>query len=545
MFAALLMAALGLYLARARGNVRPDTGGLVFLCGCAVLLLAAYFYWVSWYVWFPADILIWSEGDFVNDIIKFSVGYPLYSPQVNNDSFTYVPGAQLLTYLLAFLAAKGSSIPVYRCIQVGFTAAAAFMAELCCRRVLRISGVRTPGGQEWLWSAFRYGALLLIATNSITNRFTHNLHGDALAQLATLTAYYLLLVYIDTGRRRTLVAMAFVGPAGFLIKQSLLIWVPWYCGFLLIWRPGWRRLAVFAGSTIGLIGATVGLCYVIWGEPFFYWVFHVLGAHGVSPLRSFQHVLDAWVYFAVGLLGGVAVLRGRQPGPLMGAWLIWLGLITLEAYTSGIAWMLNHIGPGCLIAGVWFLAGLMVVWERMAESWERPGVSDWMASGALAGSVALLFSGMGLVRIPVQPLSNDAYRYVNEIEAQFRDQASNRILLDAGSWIYARDRVVMGDRAPSIGERGSSSTGDFSGILSRIAQKHYAKILVRDFHDADFWYEHFSWPKPSGIREALRRNYQETGRIRAVTASVTGKDRAEDPYLFGEVTILEPKAPEL
>ena len=113
----------------------------MFLATASVLLLAGYFYWVSWYVSFPADILIWSEGDFVNDIIKFSAGYPLYSPQVNNDSFTYVPGPQLLTYLLAWVMGKAGSIPFYRFIQVGYTALAAWMAMLCCRRVLRMAGV--------------------------------------------------------------------------------------------------------------------------------------------------------------------------------------------------------------------------------------------------------------------------------------------------------------------------------------------------------------------------------------------------------------------
>ncbi len=44
--------------------------------------------------------------------------------------------------------------------------------------------------------------------------------------------------------------------------------------------------------------------------------------------------------------------------------------------------------------------------------------------------------------------------------------ASNdtRVLLDAGTWAYFKDGVVMKDRAPSIGERGHSQTGDFSGI---------------------------------------------------------------------------------
>jgi len=544
-FAAVLALGPGLYLARMRRESNPWTAGLTFLAASSVLLLAAYFYWVSWYVNFPADILTWSEGDFINDIIKFSVGYPLYSPQANNDAFNYPPGPQLLTYLLAWLAGKAGSISFYRAIQVGYTAAAAFLALLSCRRLLRQA--RCDLRPAWLWNAFFYAALLLMGANSITNRFSHNLHGDALAQLTALAAFYLLLVYIDTRDRRVLAAMALIAPIGFLVKQSLVIWAAWYAGFLLLWDRNWKRTLAFSAATGALTAAVIGACYAIWGQPFFYWTFTVLGSHGVSPLRSFQHVLDSWTYFAGGLLGGAAVLRFAQSKSLVGAWLVWLGLISVEAYTSGIAWMLNHIGPGCLIAGVWFLAGLAVVWSRVAAAWKArtSHAPDWIAAAAAAFSVALLFAGMGMVRIPAQPLSNDAYRYVRDIEAQFRGLPSRAVLLDAGgSWIYERDGVVMGDRAPCIGERGHSGTGDFSGILARIAAHRYSKILVRDLHEADFWYEHSTWPKPSGIRQALLDHYRETGRIPAAEPPLATRDRAEDPYLFDEITVLEPKTPE-
>jgi hypothetical protein len=186
---------------------------------------------------------------------------------------------------------------------------------------------------------------------------------------------------------------------------------------------------------------------------------------------------------------------------------------------------------------------LTVVWNNAEESWRTASAHSWIAAGAAALSVALLFNGMGLLRIPVEPLSADAYRYAADIEAQFAGHPSSQVLLDAGSWMYARERVVMGDRAPSIGERGHSLTGDFSGILSRIRAHRYARILVRDFHEPDFWYDHSTWLKPSGIRQALLDNYRETGKIRAAATPATSKDRAEDPYLFGEITILEPKIP--
>jgi hypothetical protein len=527
----MLLPVPGYYLLRMRSRAKAATAALAFLTSCAVVLLAIYFFRTAWYVFFPADFLVWPEGDFVNDILKFSVGYPLYSPQVNNDSFVYVPGSQLLTYVLARLAGQAGSIPFYRVIQVAYTLAAAGLALLCCRRILEAHGGSAP--RSWLWHSFAYALLLLIATNSITNAFVHNLHGDALAQLVTLAGYYLLLRYVGTRSWTVLALMAWVAPVGFLVKQSLVIWAGYFGGFLCIWGRPWRRVMVFAALTGALGAVTLGLCYALWGPHFVYWTWFVLSKHAVSPLRSFQHLMDAWVYFMAGLLGGTMILRGRYLSSLSGVWLVSLGVLAIETYTSGIAWMLNHMGPGCLLAGIWFVAGLTRWWESVH--------ANWVERAAVTASLALLFNGMGLVRIPLRTVSGDAYRYVHDIERQFEGLDAGQVLLDAGSWVYWKQRVVMGDRAPSIGERGYSQTGDFSGILSRIASKRYAKILVRGFHDQDFVYDYYLWSKSSGIRQSLLDNYRETGTIPAAQGPPAVPNWAEDPYYFGEITILEPK----
>ncbi len=545
-FAAMLAAIPCFYVLRMRRQAEPGMVGLIFLATCSILLLAIYFFWVSWYVFFPADFLIWSEGDFVNEMLKFSVGYPLYSPQINNDSFHYVPGPPLLTHLIASLAGQAWSIPMYRGIQVAYTAIAAFLATLCCRKILRVAWPELRAADSPLWIGMWYAGLLLIASNSISNPFSHNLNADALAQVGMLAAYYLLLTYIETGSPRVLVAMAFMAPVGFLLKQNLLIWAACYAVFLAIWGSSPKRLAAFVGGTAGLCAIVIGSCFLIWGEPFVYWVFYILSRHPVSPLRAFQHLLSCWTYVAAGLLGGAAILRGRKSNRLLGAWLVGLGILGAEAYTSGIAWMLNHMGPGCLIAGVWFFAGLTSIWDTATGLSAVLPAEAWIRAGALTATVALMFSGMGLVRIPLRPISDDAYRYVRDIEKEFQGQPASRVLLDMGSWVYLKDRVIMGDRAPSIGERGFSQTGDFSGILERIGSRRYSKILMRGFHDQDFVYDYYLWPKSSGIRKALLENYRETGLIRAVEPPFAVQNAGHDPYYFGRISILEPRitAPE-
>ena len=508
-----------------------------------MLLLAIYFFWVQWYVFFPADIWIWSEGDFVSDRLKFLTGYPFYTPVANLDSTHYPPVPQVLTYMLAWIAGKGGSIPAYRVIQVIYTVLASFVALLCCRRILRMAWPESRAVESWAWNMFWYAALFLMASNSITNSFAHNLHGDALAQLASMFSLYLLLVYIETRSARVLAAMVVLVPLDFYIKQNLLIWAVWYGFFLAIWGRSWKRLLVFSGGTAALFGLTLAASYAVWGAPFFFWIFVELSKHAVSPLRAFQHLLDSWAYFGAGLLGGMAILRGKKT-ELLGVWLIWLGLIASETYTSGIEWMLNHIGPGSLMAGIWFLAGLASVWDQATEA-RGPDFKDgWIRASALSATVALLFSGMGMVRIPLRQVSSDAYRYVHEIENQFQGQPASQVLLDTGDWVYAKDRVIMGDRAAAAGMIGMAKVDGFSGFTSRIAAHRYSKILVRGLHEPDFWYECQLWPKPTRSGKALPVSYHETGRIRAAEGPQDVKNWAEDPHLFSEISILEPNREE-
>jgi hypothetical protein len=194
------------------------------------------------------------------------------------------------------------------------------------------------------------------------------------------------------------------------------------------------------------------------------------------------------------------------------------------------------------MAGVWFLAGLASVWNGAEKSRKPADLAGWISAGAVTAAVALMFSGMGLVRIPMRPVSDDAYRYVREIEKEFQGQPANKILLDGGTWVYARDRVIMGDRVAAVNMLADSSSDvAFSAFLTRIAAKRYSKILVRNLHGPDFRYENSHWPKPGAIRKALLDNYRETGHIRAAIGPSGIIKWTDDPYQFGEIAILEPK----
>ena len=109
------------------------------------------------------------------------------------------------------------------------------------------------------------------------------------------------------------------------------------------------------------------------------------------------------------------------------------------------------------------------------------------------------------------------------------------MLLDYGSWLYLPQGIVMRDRAAPIGEAGFTQTADWSGLLERIRRRHYAKILVRDYHSPDFAYDHGIWPRSSGVRAALEENYRETRRIPAVAM------RGVPPPWLQTISVLVPK----
>jgi hypothetical protein len=523
------------YMLVKRQSSNSGTVGLIVLISIAILLVAIYFFWVSFYVKFPGDFLIWSESDFVNDILKFRVGYPLYTPQTNNDSFIYPPGTQLLTYLLAALIGNSTSIPVYRAIQVFFTMLSALLAMLCVDTILRGTEPIRKSNNQKLWWMLGVPVLFLFATNPLTNPFVHNLHNDALAQLISTLAFLLLLLFTFRQDSRLLIPMAILPAVGFLIKQNLAIWAILYTGYLAIFDPtrSFKKVILFMITSFGLLGMVYLGGYLIYGENFHYWIITVLGSHGVSPLRSFQHLVDVWLYVLLGLLGGILLLRGKNSRILIGPWSIWLALIILEIYSSGIAWMVNHIGPGSLLAGVWFIAALERVWEYFQETSKcLRRRQTWFQTVIGLMIIGLLFAGLGFIRIPVQPLPDDAYRYLNQIEAEFNSQPVADTLLDFGTWLYVKDKVIMKDRAACFGDRGYAGIGDFTGMIQRIEEKKYERILVRNFDDPIFWYDHYLFPKSSGIKEALLKNYSEVNYIDAVEGL--------DNYLFSEISVFVP-----
>ncbi|MCS6953516.1 MAG: hypothetical protein NZM33_11750 [Bryobacteraceae bacterium] len=404
-----------------------------------------------------------------------------------------------------------------------------------------MSGTLDAGRQGSLWGLLGFPVLFLAGTNALTNPFTHNLHNDALALATCALGYWVLLRYADSRGWLWLGAMVVLPAVGFVVKQSLLVWLALFGLHLAIFdRPrSWRRVVFVVVGGGALVAAVVAAGYWLWGEPFRYWIFTVLAGSGVSVLRSFRHLITVWPYVAVGLVAGWGLLRGEGASRLAGPWLVWLLLTLTEVFSSGIAWMTNHIGPGSLLAACWLLALLHRVWASLiGRARTAARGRAWFRAAVVVAALLLLFGGLGFIRVPLPAIPQEAYRYVAEIEQQFAAGSPATTLLDVGSWVYLPHGIVMKDRGPCMGDRGYGGTGDFGGILERLHKRYYRKILIRRLHSPDFWYDHYLWPNSSGIRKALLSNYREVGKI-APGWPVTPDSPA--PYLLDEISILVPK----
>ncbi len=462
-----------------------------------------------------------------------------------------------MTYALAWAFGAPNSVPAYRLIQLLYALGAAVAAAGGFVRLMQLSGATRFDEDRGLWGAMALPFFFLVATNSISNPFAHNLHNDGLTQLLAAVSYWLLLEYAVTRRAYLLALMAAMPAAGFMVKQSLAIWAPLYCVYLLLFDAprSLARVATFAAVSFGVLAAVAGGCYAYWGEPFWYWTVAVMGSYRVPVLRSVQHGLVVWAFYAIGLAAGLVFLRGAAARKLAGPWVLWLSFLGAETYTSGLNVTVNHMGPGCLIASIWFLAAAARLWsaDRSLAGRAPQGLTSWARAGFAAGLMAMVYAGLGVVWMPINPLPPDAYRYVREIEREFEGMPADKVLLDlGGGWVRARKGVVSRDSAACIGCRAEAppGVGDFSGFLGRLEHHDYQKLLVRNLDAPQFWYDGHRSPHPTGIRKAIRDNYREVGRIKAVQGEkrfmAVSYEYLAWPgmrYGFEEITVLVPRTP--
>lgn len=537
---------------------------LLACLGFSIVLVISYFVFIKPLVTLPADILMWEETNFVGDMIKLRIGAPIYTAPSDNNSLVYTPLAPLLTYALSWLIRRPESIIGWRLIQLGFVTCAAALATRCSRRLLQMAAPERRIDFPRIWLAITFLVLFLAATAPEVNRFVYLLHIDALALLISVFSFWTMLRYLNSPSWRGIVLMAICPALGYLTKQFLISWAVVMFVFLLLHNyRDIKRLALYSALAAMFIALAVGGCYLLWGDPYIFWTFTVMGARKgltispgsrqISIVRMLDHSMRAWPELIIGIIGGILVLRYRSQnirkfGPL---WLAWLTLVLSEAFSSGAGWdTVYHFGPGVLIGATWFLAALPLYWPSKPDVAERIEFPRIVYAARILVAVAAVFTLMLALRVvpngdrkssrywAKMKQSSDVNRYVADIESEFTGLPADKVLLDIGNWIYLRKSVLQKDRAISLADQPAGGRYENMDVfVSHIRQRSYDKILVHDLHSPFFIYDWYRWPRSSGVRQALLDNYQEVRTI----SPVDGKELLPETAYTGPISVLVPR----
>jgi len=567
-------------LIEARGTW--TTAVLVLASAALAVLAGAALYQVSFYVRLPVDLLSFAESPFIADIVSLRLGESPYHPPGDNNSYPYSAGTQVLTHAIARLLGRGDSIATMRWIQLAYVLAACVVGVGICHEIARRALGRYRHRALWwvVWGA----TLVLVALDPRFNAYNHSLHNDGLGLLVSALAFWTIARYERTPRRWLMGLSLLIPVAGFLVKQSLIIWLGLAAAcYLLTGRFRLRHAALFVAAGGLAAAGAVAVQHALWGDPYLWWVFGALGAKTVSPFRSALHGLEAGGYLVLAAVGAWALLlrpsrgatggaggaasgvgaRARDDGTppagggaprsdasaarrpriprlpaLVALWGVWLVLFLGEAYTSGLGWVVNHLGPGVFLATCWFLVAVTALWR---DAVERHAGWAALARTAILGAVLVCVPGaLDLVRVPRNPVPADFDRYVSAIEAAFEGLPASDVLLDNGSWIYLREGVIMKDRSSVVGIHAGPNQEEISrehlaDTIDRIRSRRYAKILTRELYSERSPYDFQN--RGSGVREAILESYREVGRIPAVE----GIDVWWPRNLLSEIIVLEPR----
>jgi hypothetical protein len=478
----------------------------------------------------PVDIAMGSESQFVDQIIRHRAGQPQYTPAEDANSTAYAPGAPMVTYWIASLLGRSTSIATYRAIQQLFILLAVFLTAAAARLLLRHLQPENPNTNLWLlfWVPFLY----LMATNPYTNVYAHVLYSDGLGLAANSIAMWLLFKHLTSQDDRWLIPMAVIPALGFLVKQKEAIWLGLYVlYFLLAGRIPLRRIIVFAVSGAVLLGLATGMCYALWGAPFWFWNFQALSRLHVSLSKLLEQVQDGGIFLLPGLIGGGLLLRGEGMKRLFSAWVCWLVHAMVSIYTSGIAFRPAHLGAATMFGTVWFLVGLAALWPAKQETGlPEDRATSWWLTAMVPLALFLFMLRCDLLRLgPAVPEGFN--RYVADIEKEFADLPRDKVLLETGSWVYLPTNTVMKDRESPIGTLWGTGASDYQATLDRFRDHYYARILARK---EMFFY------RDDRIRITLLQYYDE---VRTIPSPGVPKAGWLYRALLSEVAVLEPKKP--
>jgi hypothetical protein len=540
----------------------PEALSLVLSCILAGLVLISAFMLLKPFLLLRADLLMWEEGDFVGNMIKFDLGIPLYTDPADSNSMIYGPGAFLLTYVIAWIGGLTKSVAGLRLIQSGYVIAASLLATISAAKITCISFHELKPRHINIWGLFTFLGLLTIATAPFSNKFVLSLHVDALSLLVSIFSFWTMVRYLSNPSAQALLLMSIFPAIGFVTKQFLISWALVMIVFLLILDgKNRKRLIVFASLAFALIGIAYAGCYMMWGENYRFWTFNIMGgvrsqvllapdAYGISLIRIADHFIRMSPEIMIGVAGSWLHLWFGNTKRMLPLILAWMVLIGSEAFSSGAGWeTFYHFGPGVLIGAVLLFSALPGIWYRgIPVSDKGTGIKRWAYAAFMFG---VTFSVFSIVKaIPTGDKTAPRYvrlnsdvaeldGYISDIEAEFGDLDGHDVLLDVGSWVYLDRGILQKDRAVSLADQAPAGIyQNFEITNERIRNRVYKKILLHDFDSPYFLYEWSDWHRKSGFKENLLANYVALKTIPAPHGSFI---LARPEMRVGPVTVFVPK----
>jgi hypothetical protein len=252
-------------------------------------------------------------------------------------------------------------------------------------------------------------------------------------------------------------------------------------------------------------------------------------------------LLEAGPFLIMGMSASWVLLLRQPSAKPWTLWAAWLLVLCTLAYTSGVAWVSNHLGPAVMIGTSWFCVALVRLWPTV-ELKEAPPAA--LARHLIAvGMFVSLFGSLGLVREPHNAVPASVNRYISEIESEFKEGDPATILLDTGSWIYFREGIVMKDRSDAVALHAGKNQPEIrrsmlAETIQRIEARTYDKILARQIDTDQSPYDFQD--RGTGVKGAILGNYRAVRRI----DGVSGVRRWWPLGLLSEVVVLEPKPDE-
>lgn len=511
------------------GDARPLAVALAF--SATWLVASAWMYRLAFLISFPADLLSYSEGIFINDITKIRVGAPFYGEPEQFDSYVYAPGASFVTYQLSRIVGASRSFTVLRGLMSGYALGVSLLGSVCAYRLVRIAAPDRALRMSPVWAAVMAPLLFLIATNKVTNVYSWTLNVDGLAQLLVLLGFLVLIHYAEHRSAWLIPVMILLPGIGFLIKQNQMMWFGIFVGFLAVFDDprSIRRAATVAVGGGLFIGLVLLLCSSAWGDPFWYWTFEVLQNHKLIPAESWNHFKTGFGSVLMILGGGGLLLLSPRDRRLWGLWLVALGMLLLTTYTSGIGYVMNHMGPATVLGAVFLLATLAVFYgnDRRAA---------WTAAVPAAVAVAMMV-GTYSVRRPQNELAVEGHAYVEQIRQELEGIEPDKVMVDVGAFLHFEADRVWRNGAVSVGEISYAGTSDFAGLKAKIRAKEFDRILVRAFQHELSWYDHVTLEKPTHLQEVMLETY----RVASTVPRPKTRIGRLDTHPFETISILVPK----